>query len=363
MPESPPEPTTTDRVRGAAARALGRLPAPLQDALADALPGGPAPAVDGQRLDPAVRLLLALNPDGAGNASHVRADPVGARARLRREVLGLAGRPTAVGRVQNLVVGGAAGPLDARLYRPAHAERPPLVVYFHGGGYTQGDLDTHDEPCRLLCRQAGHAVLSVDYRLAPEARFPAAVEDAEAAFRWARDHAERLGADPGRVAVGGDSAGGALAAVTAQAVRGRGGPVAQLLIYPSADHPTPRPSRTLFDGYILPDALRRAYFDVYTRGTGVDDDDPRLSPISGRLDGLAPAFVVTAGFDVLRDEGEAYARALDSAGGAVALYRQAALPHGFVNLTGVSPAARRATVAVARRWRRFLAEHAAGGAA
>ena len=355
------DPTATDRLRGAAARALARLPAAVQDRLADAVPGGPAPEVDGQRLDPALRLVLALNPGGAGDAARVRADPVAARHRLRREVLALRGRPTPVGSVADLVVDGAAGLLDARLYRPARVPAPPLTVYFHGGGYSQGDLDTHDEPCRLLCREAGHAVLSVAYRRAPEAPFPAAVDDAEAAFRWGHEHAGRLGADPGRVAVGGDSAGGALAAATAQAARGRGGPVAQLLVYPSSDHPTDRPSRSLFDGYVLPDALRRAYFDVYAGGA--DGADPRISPLRGRLDGLAPAFVVTAGFDVLRDEGEAYARALADAGVATALYRQAGLPHGFVNLTSVSRAARRATVAAARRWRRFVAEHAesAGG--
>ena len=349
-----PEPTLSDRARGAAARALSRLPGPVQDALAQALPTDPEHTVDGQRLDPATRLLLALNPGGASDPETVRREPVRARARLRQQVFGLRGRPTAVGAVHDLVVGGAAGALDARLYRPAHAERPPLLVYFHGGGYTQGDLDTHDEPCRLLCRHAEHAVLSVAYRLAPEAPFPAAAEDAPAAFRWAREHAERLGADPGRVAVGGDSAGGALAAVAAQAERGDAGPVAQLLIYPSTDHPTPRPSRTLFDGYVLPDALRRAYFAQYTDGTGVAGTDPRLSPLHGRLDGLAPAFVVTAGFDVLRDEGEAYAHALADAGGVVALYRQASLPHGFINLTDASAAARRAVVAVARRWRAFV---------
>ena len=351
-----PDPTPTERLRGATARALGCLPAGVQDALADALPGGPAEAVDGQRLDPATRLLLALQPGGAGDGAAVRADPVAARHRLRRDVLALRGRPTPVGSVSDLVVEGGAGPLDARLYRPARAPTPPLTVYLHGGGYSQGDLDTHDEPCRVLCRGAGHAVLSVAYRLAPEAPFPAAVEDAEAAFRWARANAGRLGLDAERVAVGGDSAGGALAAVTAQAARGRGGPVAQLLVYPSTDSPTDRPSRRLFDGYVLPDGLRQAYLDVYTRGA--DGADPRVSPLRGRLAGLAPALVVTAGFDVLRDEGEAYARALRDAGGVAELYRQGSLPHGFVNLTHVSQAARRAAVAVARRWRSLVARAA-----
>ena len=360
MPD-PSTPTATDRARGAAARALALLPAPVQDRLADAVPGGPAPEVDGQRLDPALRLALALNPDGAADPGHVRADPVAARHRLRRNVLGLHGRPTRVGAVADLVVETRAGRLDARLYRPAPERAgaaPPLTVYLHGGGYSQGDLDTHDEPCRVLCREAGHAVLSVAYRLAPEAPFPAAAEDAEDALRWGLENAARLDVDAARVAVGGDSAGGALAAVAAQATRGRGGPVAQLLIYPSADHPTDRPSRSLFDGYVLPNALREAYFDVYTGrgGVGADGADPRISPLRGRLAGLAPALVVTAGFDVLRDEGEAYARALGAAGVRADLYRQGSLPHGFVNLTHASRAARRATVALARRWRRFVAE-------
>ncbi|MGB3545004.1 alpha/beta hydrolase fold domain-containing protein, partial [Rubrivirga sp.] len=133
-------------------------------------------------------------------------------------------------------------------------------------------------------------------------------------------------------------------------------PHAQLLIYPATDHPTARPSRTLYDGYLLTDATRQAFWDVYTAGTGVADDDPLLSPIYGDLEGLAPALVVTAGFDVLRDEGEAYAHALEDAGTTVALYRQPSLPHGFINLTDVSRSARRATISMARRWRSFVDE-------
>lgn len=349
-----PDLSLTDRLRGATARVLAGLPAPVQDRLADRIAGSPEGRVDGQHLDPAIRLVLALNPEGATDAALVRSDPTEARARLRQSLLALHGRSTPVGSVADLVVETPAGGLDARLYRPADVPTPPLTVYYHGGGYSQGDLDTHDEPCRLLCRQAGHAVLSVAYRLAPESPFPAAVEDAVASFRWARDHAARLDVDERRVAVAGDSAGGALAAVTTQAVRGRGGPVAQLLIYPATDSPTPRPSRTLFDGYILPDALREAFVDTYA--AGADHADPRISPLRGSLDGVAPALVVTAGFDVLRDEGEAYAHALRDAGVRTDLYRQTDQPHGFVNLTPVSPAARRATVAVARRWRQFVAD-------
>ena len=344
---SPSEPTALDRARAAVARGLGRLPSALLTRLA----GGPV-EVEGQRLDPALALLFRLNPrDDAGR--QLRERPVRSRRRLRREALALTGPARPVGEVRGLTVDGADGPLAARLYTPADADPAPLVVFFHGGGYVEGDLDTHDGPCRVLCREARQPVLSVAYRLAPEHPFPAAVDDALAAFRWAQRHH-----GPG-VAVGGDSAGGQLAAVVAQAARDERPPVAQLLIYPATDPGTDRPSRHLFDGWLLPEALRAAYFDVYTRGTGAGASDPRLAPLRAeRLDGLAPALVVTAGFDVLRDEGEAYAHALGAAGTPVALHRQPDLTHGFLNLTSVSPAARRATTALARRWRTFLAEHA-----
>ena len=350
-PSPPAEPTPADRVRGVGARVLGALPEAVQVAAAQSAP----PEVDGQRLDPAVHAVLELNPRPDGVVI-VRTDPERARAQYRRDTLAIGSASATVASVRDLTVDGAEGPLDARLYLPEGVERPPLLVFFHGGGYVQGDLDTHDGPCRILCRQAGHAVLSVAYRLAPEHPFPAPVDDCVAAFRWAQANAARLGTDTGRVGVGGDSAGGALAAVVVQQTRDDRPPVAQLLLYPATDHPTHRPSRELFDGYLLPDAVRQAFFDVYTSGADVNGRDPRLSPIYGTLDGLAPALVVTAGFDVLRDEGEAYAHALAEAGTRAELYRQADQPHGFIHLTAVSRSAERATVAVARRWRRLVQE-------
>jgi acetyl esterase len=195
----------------------------------------------------------------------------------------------------------------------------------------------------------------VAYRRAPEHPFPAAHDDALAAFRWAQDHALHLGADPTRVTVGGDSAGGNLATATAQATRDDRPPAAQLVIYPAVDTPTDRPSRSLFDGFFLADGERSGYFEVYTRGTGAPADDPRLSPIYGPLDGLAPAFVVVAGFDVLRDESEAYAEALRAAGTRVVMQREPSLPHAFINMTGVSRTAHRATAEMAHRWREVVA--------
>lgn len=343
MPSPPDAPSVAERARGAGARALQWLPEPALRALA-----GPPDVVDGQTLDPGIQAILRLNPRPDADAEAVRTDPPASRARFRREMAAIRGMPTPVGAVEALTVDGADGPLAARLYRPRDLSRPPLTVFFHGGGFVEGDLDTTDELCRVLCRQAGHAVLSVDYRLAPEHPFPAAADDAVAAFRWAQ-----AAGISGTVAVAGDSAGGTLAAVIAQQCADEAPPAAQFLIYPPTDTPTHRPSRELFDGYLLPDALRAAFFDLYA--AGADATDPRLSPLYGRLGGLAPALVVTAGFDVLRDEGEAYAHALRAAGTYADLYRQPSLPHGFAQLTPVSRPSWRATVALARHWRRLVA--------
>lgn len=339
------------RVRGVAGRGLARLPAWLQLAAS----GRRAIVVDGQTLDPTLQLVLAIGrrTDGAAAIAH---DPSAFRARLRQDILSVRGPRTPVGEVRDLEVDGGAGPLPARWYGPAVATSLPLLVFFHGGGFVAGDLDTHDEPCRLLCAHGGVPVLSVAYRLAPEHRFPAAVDDAVAAFRWARRHAPARGLGAGGVAVGGDSAGANLAAVVAQEERGPEGPAAQLLVYPPVDQATPRASHRLFDGGLfLSVAERNAFYRQYSEGSGVDSRDPRISPLyAAGLAGLAPALVALAGFDVLRDEGEAYAEALRSAGVRCEVQREPSLGHGFINLTGVSRASRRATIELARRWRALL---------
>ena len=352
MPDASPfpGPALAERLRGRAAAVLDRTPAAFRRRLA----GGEPVVIDGQTFDPTLQAVLALDPRG-DRGRMIREDPVGARALLRREALAVQLNPTPVAGVRDLTIDGADDSLDARLYTPPGGGRPPLLVYFHGGGFVSGDLDTHDEPCRLLCREAGHVVLSVAYRRAPEHPFPAAHDDALAAFRWAQDHALHLGADPTHVTVGGDSAGANLATATAQATRDDRPPAAQLVIYPTVDTPTDRPSRSLFDGFFLADSERSGYFEVYTRRTDAPADDPRLSPIYGPLDGLAPALVVVAGFDVLRDESEAYAEALRAAGSRVLMQREPSLPHGFVNMTGVSRTARRATAEMAHRWHEVVA--------
>jgi acetyl esterase/lipase len=199
-------------------------------------------------------------------------------------------------------------------------------------------------------------VVSVDYRLAPESRFPAAVEDAYAALRWAFANAARLGADPARVAVGGDSAGANLATVASRLARDDGGPVPalQLLIYPTVDRTKPYPSLDLFAaGFFLTRGEIDWFYQHYS--AGVEPADPRLNPLLGTdLSGLAPALVVTAGFDPLRDEGEAYAAALHAAGTPVTLRRKSTMIHGFINMIDISSSARAMFLDVAHDVRAML---------
>jgi acetyl esterase len=345
--------TLRDRIEARLGRMLLRLPPRIQLRLS----GRPQVALDGQRLDPGIQLALRSlelrgYPTMVGPPGGDPEPPV-VRARVHREALVFSQIKTEVGSVRELQVDGAAGPLRARHYRPPGAEetKQPLLVYFHGGGFVIGDLDTHDEPCRLLCRHAQIQVLSVDYRLAPEDPFPAAVEDALAAFRWAVEHAEQLGADPDRVAVGGDSAGGNLSAVASQLAAHDGGPrpALQLLIYPATDLTDARTAsgRLFAEGFFLTENDRQWATKHYFSGSDTDQSELRASPaLAGDLSDLPPAIVVTGGFDPLRDEGEAYAEALRQAGTAVVSYREPELIHGFINMTTV-PAARDATLRLA----------------
>ena len=208
-----------------------------------------------------------------------------------------------------------------------------------------GDLATHDSPCRFLAAHSGAQVLAVDYRLAPEHPFPAAAEDAFAAYAWASANAGRLGTDPARIAVGGDSAGGNLAAVVCLMARDEGAPppALQVLIYPVTDTGRGLPSRRTFrEGFLLTSRDMAYYEDRYLP-PGIDRGDPRVSVLqAGDLSGLPPAYVATAGFDPLRDEGDAYALRMREAGVPVALRRHPGLVHTFVNLTAISPTARAA---------------------
>jgi acetyl esterase len=332
----------TVAVQTGLARSLDSLPV----SAARKVTGGPV-VVDGQTLDPHLAMVLRFE-------QRFRPSPAGRTVEQQRRAIRessriASGRPIPVGPVRDLTVDGAAGPLRARLYSPlADAASKPLVVFFHGGGWVVGDLDTHDQPCRLLARYADVSVLSVDYRLAPEHPFPAAAEDAVATFAWAVAHAAELGVDASRIAVAGDSAGGNLAAVVAQVTRDTGvtQPVAQLLLYPGADGSVSRPSKALFaDGFFLTRKQMDWYWDTYR--CDAPSTDQRLSPLlNADLSGLAPAVLTTAAFDPLRDEGEAYADALRAAGSTVVLRRAPGLVHGYFSMTGISRASLAESLAV-----------------
>jgi acetyl esterase len=327
---------TVTAVQANALTPLYALPATVRRRLA----GAPV-QIDGNTLDPDLQLLLKVE-----NLlpRTTKTDAATARAHFRNLCKLIPGKPAELQRITDLTVRGAAGQLGARLYVPRDAGRG-LLVFFHGGGWVVGDLDTHDGLCRAIAADAGIRVLSVDYRLAPEAPAPTAAEDAIAAFTWAVDHAEDLDVDPGLVAVGGDSAGGNLAAVvTQQSVRrDLPRPALQVLLYPAVDLVARRPSRDLFsEGFILSEADIIWYRDHYTPDPTLRPD-PIVSPLRAEdLTGLPPTYLTTAGFDPLRDEGLDYAEALKSAGNALTHVPHPTLTHGYANLLTVPGAIRQA---------------------
>lgn len=294
-------------------------------------------------LEPETAKILTLMNEISGGIDLSDLDVATARANM-------AARPLPPGpdaQVEDRTIPGPGGPLSLRTYAPPGAPASTgALVYYHGGGFVLGGLDSHDALCRALAVGAGCRVLSVDYRLAPEAKFPSASDDALAAARHVHEHASELGVDPARIAVGGDSAGGNLAAVTALRVRDEGGPplALQLLMYPVTDwRSMDRPSYAdNAEGYYL---TRRGcvwFRDHYVRSEA-DHGHPHLSPLAAdSLEGLPPALVITAEHDPLRDEGEAYASALEAAGVPTTLTRYDGTIHAFVSLHAFLQVGRRA---------------------
>jgi acetyl esterase len=342
--------------------ALPRLPAKIEHRivkLACGLPPrvirrliGPPPRLDGQELAPDIQMLLELG-RRTGETSLVEGRTVEqARAENRAEVPVVCGPPRPMARVEELTIPGPDSEMPARLYVALGAPQPPqpMLVYYHGGGWVIGDLDTHDSACRFLAEYSGCRVLSVGYRLAPEYPFPIPVEDAVAAFAWAHEHATELGADPERMAVGGDSAGGNLSTALCLQNRDAGNPqpAMQLLLYPVTDAVGGQRSRDTFaEGFLLT-RNDMEWFENHYIPDGIDDDEPRASMMRALdVSGLPPAYVATSGFDPLRDEGEIYAARMREAGVQVVLQRHRDQIHGFANLTAICPSARTAMLEVA----------------
>ena len=340
-------PAVKSAARGVGVKVMPWIPPWLKRLLA----GGRRITIDGNTLDATLQLILLAQRRMRTGGLPADSDLGVARALMRKSAMNThVAVPTT-----DLTIPGPDSPLRARHYRPGVAEAAPLLLFFHGGGFVVGDIESHDGLCRMICRDAAIHVLSVDYRLAPEHPAPAAVDDCVAAYRWARGHAAELGADPSRIGVGGDSAGGNLAALVTLRSREEGipQPTLQVLLYPVLDLSAKTRSRTLFsDGFFLSKLEQDRFVDLYLGGTGLAADDPRVSPLKATdLSGLAPALVVTAGFDPLRDEGNEYAVALRSAGVTVDHRQFDALTHGFAGLApfgGGSADATTATISAIR---------------
>ena len=275
----------------------------------------------------------------------------------RRERVELAPEPVA--ETHDLAIDTAAGAIPARLYAPRSGGAPPgLAVYFHGGGFVIGNIESHDPLCRRLANRAGCRVLSVDYRLAPEHPYPAAAEDAVAALEWAAANAAALGGDPARMAVAGDSAGGNLAAIAAQHARDAGAPElrAQILIYPALDPGARTESIAAFADVFPIDKAMIAWFYRHYYGGGERIGEPRAAPgLIENVSGLAPATILTAGLDPLRDEGAAYAERLAHAGAPVDYRCYEGTVHGFMGMGKVLPHAEDALDRIAEALRQAFA--------
>lgn len=339
-----------DPARLALATAVA-VPARLRSAVVPA-----APDRDGRRPHPDIELLLGII--AAGNRRASAAGPITSARRARREFVAqsrIVGGNPPIGAVTDRTIDGPDGAIGLRFYTPRGlTESSPGLVFLHGGGFVLGDLDSHDALCRVLAEQGQLRVVAVDYRLAPEHPFPAAVDDAIAAWRWVYEHADTLNLLPEHVAIGGDSAGGNLAAVvTAEMVHSAGPvPAAQLLIYPVVDFTTHRHSRELYgQGYFLTTDFIDQVVEAYLLDSQ-DRADPRVSPLLGDLHALPPTVVATAGFDPLRDEGLAYVDALRAAGVLVESVPEDGLIHGYASMVGYGtacPAAATRLVAALQR--------------
>ena len=280
------------------------------------------------------------------------------RQQLRTMVTLMDEPAPALPRIEDIRIPGPAGPIPARVYSADAGPTPrPTVAYFHGGGWVQGDLETHHGLCARLAKHADAVVVAVDYRLAPEHKFPAGVEDCFAAYRWLRAHARDVGGTSTRVAVAGDSAGGNLAAVISQLAASAGVevPTCQALIYPAVDFSLETDShRELADGHVIPRDRIVWYSEQYLRGEP-DKSDVRASPLrASKLAGQPPALIITAGFDPLRDEGHAYAAKLREAGVDVVYREYPGQIHAFVSLTKAIPQGLACTLEIAEYLRQRL---------
>lgn len=347
-----------DKLKGIALRLSMKLPAASHRAIAKSLGFNHTryPA-----LDPHIQVLLSIRKYMTAANEGPKPPPEISRYVFRRDMAAIA-NPTPVATVKDFEIPSRAGKLTVRHYTPilndeaTNAEPLPLLVFFHGGSFIVGDVDTHDDPCRMFCQHGQMQVLSVTYRLLPEHPSPAAVEDCLDTLKWAYEHAVELGANPKKIAVGGDSAGGNLAAVVSQLAKGKAyAPTAQLLVYPSLDLVNDYPSHHAFgEGLFLSRVDVNFCKELHLSRSLLPFSDPRVSPMFGDLTGLPSALIVTAAFDSLRDEGEIYAIKMREAGSDCIAYRVEGQGHGFVSMATINRSAFDATKRIAENFRKLL---------
>jgi acetyl esterase len=327
-------------LQGKAANLALRMPIAWVNILA-----GPPVAVDGRTLDGRTQWLLQLLAH-SGQTPIEQTSVTDARAGYDAFMLEMGGRPAPIGEIVDRTIEGPAGRLRVRTYRPADtvARLLPAILYFHGGGWVMGSLEGYDLVCRYFCARTGCAVVAIDYRLAPEHKFPAAIDDAVAAYRWLATDAVGLGIDPARIVIAGDSAGGNIAAVAARLLRDEARPPClQWLMFPATDLSFDSPSyKSCGEGFMVTRAAMEWFRGHYLNDPS-EIDDPRASPLrASDLSGVAPALIFTNGIDPLRDEGHAYADRLAAAGVRTIHREFDSLIHGFIGLRGAIQAAARA---------------------
>jgi acetyl esterase/lipase len=338
-------PTTRDRVVGVLGGVSLQSMPHMPERVKRALLGGKSITIDGNTLDATLQLMLAGSRLSGAEGLILSTDPVIARIKLDA-VAAQFPKPDVDITWTDITLTGPAGDIPTRHYRPKD-DNAPLLVFYHGGGFVVGGLETHGHLAEVICRDAGVHVLFPDYRLAPEHKAPAAYDDAYAVYLWARDHAAELGADTSRVAVGGDSAGGNLAAGVAIRARDEGAPppVFQLLLYPVCNLAGHTRSYDLFaHGFFLTRRDMDFCNEQYVGGSGIDPADPRVSPLlADDLSGLPPALLAFGGFDPMRDEDRAFGDALRAAGNDVDQREYGSLIHSFPNFSVLGGESLRAT--------------------
>ncbi len=341
-------------LQGKAANLALRMPISWINILA-----GPPVTVDGRTLDGRTQWLLQLLAR-SGQPPIEKSSVTEARSEYDAFMLEMGGRLAPIGEMVDRIVDGPTGRLRVRTYRPAGAVARllPTILYFHGGGWVMGTLEGYDRVCRYISSRTGCAVVAVDYRLAPEHKFPAAIEDAVASFRWLAENAADLGTDPARIVLAGDSAGGNIAAVAAQLLRDEPRPPClQWLMFPATNLAFDSPSyESCGEGFFVTRAAMEWFRGHYLNNLS-EIDDPRVSPLQASdLTGVAPALIFTNGIDPLRDEGKAYADRLAAAGVKTFHREFESLIHGFIGMRGAIQAAARAMDDMATGLRHELAQ-------